>query len=71
MSTWNWLRVTEYLVKSDGNLRRDIKKAMAPYVATEPKAKRIYDKLGTDADCSCNDYHYSQQGLIYLQKKAK
>ncbi len=65
----NWKRVTEYMIKTRGSVRRDIKAEMKQYVKDDKKAKNIFDKLGTDADCSCNDYHYSQQGLIYLQKK--
>lgn len=65
----NWKRVTEYMIKTSGSVRRDIKDEMKQYVKDDKKAKNIFDKLGTDADCSCNDYHYSQQGLIYLQKK--
>lgn len=62
-----WKRVTEYMVKSDGAIRREIRIAMAKKKDDGKRAKRIYEALGTEADCSCNDYHYSQQALIYLQ----
>ena len=67
----NWRKVTDYLIKVDGNVRREIRAAMKLYVKDDKRAKVIFDKLGTDADCSCNDYHYSQKALIYLQNKDK
>lgn len=63
-----WKRVTEYMVKADASIRREIRKAMKLFVE-DAKAKKIYDMLGTEADCACNDYHYSQKALIYLQTK--
>jgi len=63
----NWSRVTAYMVKTDGAIRREIRLAMALKKDDGKRALRIYEALGTEADCSCNDYHYSQQALIYLQ----
>ena len=62
-----WKRVTEYMVTNDASIRREIRKAMALKINDGKRAKKLYDALGTDADCSCNDYHYSRQALTYLQ----
>jgi predicted aconitase len=63
-----WKRVTAYMVKTDGSVRREIRMSMK-LITDSKRATKIYDKLGTDADCSCNDYHYSQQALIFLQQQ--